>query len=584
MTAGSVTLGRLHETERDPDCPCFVHRGRSIGWPALQADVATTHRRLVDSPATDWALFDVDAYPFAVALLAALGAGKRVWLPANATAGTESKLATWCDGWLGPAWSGGGEIPVMTGGRASALAELSGEIVVFTSGSTGQAQPIVKTLRQFDAEVAVLEQLWGRELGAASIMATVSHQHIYGLLFRVLWPLCAGRTIHSEMHAEIPDMLAAARAAGRVALVSSPGHLKRLQPDWPWADLRAVLATIFASGGPLPAEAAQACHRLAGSWPVEVYGSSESGGIAWRTQADGNAHWTAMPGVEIGASGDRALQVRSPHLPDDAWLIMSDAVELAGDGRFVLGDRLDRIVKVEGKRLSLPEMEQVLAGHPWLEEVRALLLRRHRESVAVVATLAPDGEVELRRLGRHAFARRLRTALQAHFDAVTLPRLWRFLHALPTDAQGKVREADLAALFARPLKRRLPRIGAVRADASGCEVELAVPEDLACFEGHFPGIPILPGVLLIDWAEQLARRHLGVTGDFGDLEQVKFSRLVRPGYGLTLKLGYDDERRWISYRFRSTDGPTEFASGRIRLGQYAGPDASNQTVSGEETS
>jgi hypothetical protein len=37
-----------------------------------------------------------------------------------------------------------------------------------------------KTLAQFDAEVAVLESLWGEKIGAAAILATAPHQHIYG--------------------------------------------------------------------------------------------------------------------------------------------------------------------------------------------------------------------------------------------------------------------------------------------------------------------------------------------------------------------------------------------------------------------
>jgi hypothetical protein len=40
--------------------------------------------------------------------------------------------------------------------------------------------------------------LFGTPLGDAAIVATVSHQHIYGLLFKVLWPLSTGRAIHAR--------------------------------------------------------------------------------------------------------------------------------------------------------------------------------------------------------------------------------------------------------------------------------------------------------------------------------------------------------------------------------------------------
>ncbi|MFD2980293.1 AMP-binding protein, partial [Klebsiella pneumoniae] len=66
-------------------------------------------------------------------------------------------------------------------------------ISLCTSGSSGEPKRIDKQLRQLAIEVQVLEDLWGADLGPACIIGSVATQHIYGLLFRVLWPLCAGR-------------------------------------------------------------------------------------------------------------------------------------------------------------------------------------------------------------------------------------------------------------------------------------------------------------------------------------------------------------------------------------------------------
>ncbi len=71
-------------------------------------------------------------------------------------------------------------------------------LVLYTSGSTGAAQPVAKNLGQMAAEVAHLEKQFGALLGAADVISTVSHQHIYGLLFNVLWPLAAGRRIQAS--------------------------------------------------------------------------------------------------------------------------------------------------------------------------------------------------------------------------------------------------------------------------------------------------------------------------------------------------------------------------------------------------
>lgn len=571
MTAPVVPLARLDTAAHPGDRPLFVHRGRHVDAATLGADIAALRRTLEAEAATDWAVFHADAYPFTVALLAVLASGGRVWLPANATPGTEAKLAEHCDGWLGPEWSGGREIPVMSGSDPAPLPALTGEIVVFTSGSTGAPQPIRKGLEQLDREVEALESLWGDTLDKACILATVSHQHIYGLLFRVWWPLAAGRTSHSERLVEVTDLLTAVARVERAAWVASPAHLRRLEGKLPWADSAPRLCAVFSSGGPLPAGTAAECARLSGAWPTEIYGSSESGGIAWRTQAGDNAWWQPLPGVDVRAGEGGALELRSPHLADDGWMTLSDSVTFADDGRFRLGERLDRIVKVEGKRLSLTELEAVLAAHAWIAEARALLLRRRRESVAVAAVPTGEGSDALERLGRHAFTRRLREALHADFDPVTLPRLWRFPEALPVDSQGKVGERQLRPLFEGPSPRRLPETLVVEGDGRVCEVRLRVPADLGVFEGHFPGLPVVPGVALIGWAEYFARHHFALAGEVRDVERVKFNRLVRPGHELVLSLVHDDVGHGIGYRFRSAAGAHEFASGRLRFAESAGP-------------
>src|SRR6201999_478108 len=65
----------------------------------------------------------------------------------------------------------------------------------FTSGSTGERKRIGKTLSQLEIEIRTLESLWGETLGDAGCLGTVSHQHIFGLTFRLLWPLMAGRPV-----------------------------------------------------------------------------------------------------------------------------------------------------------------------------------------------------------------------------------------------------------------------------------------------------------------------------------------------------------------------------------------------------
>ena len=54
-----------------------------------------------------------------------------------------------------------------------------------------------------------------------------------------------------------------------------------------------------------------------------------------------------------------------------------------------------------------------------------------------------------------------------------------------------------------------PDIDAVRELADGVELDLAIGPELIYFQGHFPGYPVLPGIVQIDWAVQLADQYLG---------------------------------------------------------------------------
>src|SRR5438105_927290 len=73
-----------------------------------------------------------------------------------------------------------------------------------------------------------------------------------------------------------------------------------------------------------------------GAAPYEVFGSTETGGVAWRSR-DGAAledAWTLFPGLQIKVAEDGALRLDSPYLAERNWR-MDDAAELLPDGRFL---------------------------------------------------------------------------------------------------------------------------------------------------------------------------------------------------------------------------------------------------------
>ena len=502
----------------------------------------------------DVALACEDGFEFSAALFGAWQAGAIPWMPADALPATLQRLRD-----DGVAFAG--ELPdglqAATSGGDIALQALDLDactLVLFTSGSTGEPAAIRKSLRQLDAEVDALESAFGALLGDATVHGTVSHQHVYGLLFRILWPLSARRPFARARLAYTEQLTTLGPES--VAVIASPAHLKRLPETQDWRALAQALRVVFSSGGALPVDAAGDVQRLWQQAPIEVFGSTETGGIAWRRADGSRAAWLPLPGVEWRLQGD-TLEVRSPHLPDMDWFATSDRAHASGDGRFQLLGRADRIVKIEERRISLDAIETRLRESEWLDEVRLLALPGPRVLLAAVAVPTSAGRELLDGEGRAAFVQRLRGWLAGHCDPIALPRRWRFLDAMPADARGKTSERALTALF-RP---RMPPPLWLRRDAHGASATLIATAELAAFEGHFPQAPILPGVVLLDWAVRLGRDAFGLSFDVQRVEALKFQQLVRPGTELTVDLALVPGR--LDFRFTSAHGV--HAAGRLRF-------------------
>jgi len=209
-------------------------------------------------------------------------------------------------------------------------------------------------------------------------------------------------------------------------------------------DLPVPPGVVFSSGGPLSGADAAVWRRRVPAGVVEIYGSTESGGIAWRIQgADpADADWTPFADVALGfrAGALVVTSFRAGHGP----LPMEDAAEPAPGGRFRLLGRLDRILKLEEKRISLPELELALESHPWVARAALVLLEGQRPALGAVVVLqgAPAGRARLVRALREHLARR--------FDGPALPRRWRFPTELPYDSRGKLTRQALAGLFQLP--------------------------------------------------------------------------------------------------------------------------------------
>jgi len=523
-----------------------------IDWTRFRGDVARAAALLAAEPGPSAALYESDSYRFAVWLWAAWHAGRAVILPADPQPATAAALGSETGLMLGEL---PGARPLPAGAAPDALAPVDREralLRVYTSGSTGRPQLIDKTLAQLEAEIGAIEAALGRYAPADALVAgSVSHQQFYGLMFRVLWPLATGRPLLARA-LRFPEELALVPRGRASVLVTSPVFLgvladgERALPD----GTRLVLS----AGSALAASVAR---RIAGAGAlVEIYGSTETGAVAAR-HAPGQP-WQALPGVGIRIAEDSTLEFEAAQLAARGWQRSADRAR-AVDGGFELLGRSDRIAKIADKRVSLDRLEAALLATPLVSAARVVVLAGPRPELGAVLVPSAAGSVALGRDGPFALGRELRRVLSEEFEPVVLPRRFRFVAELPRDPLGKIRATDLEALFAAA--RRRPIVSRRHAETERATLTLEIDRSLACFDGHFPEQPIVPGLAQLDWAISFAREHFAIGGEFAGVDALKFQRVIVPGTSVTLTLEWREGT--LAFRYAS-DGP--HSSGRILFG------------------
>jgi len=124
------------------------------------------------------------------------------------------------------------------------------------------------------------------------------------------------------------------------------------------------------------------------------------------------------------------------------------------------------------------------------------------------------------------------------------------------------REAEALA----EASRTAPMIGDLVRDAKlpSLTCRVRVPYELPVFRGHFPSRPIVPGVVQIGWAVDIARAQGVVTGTFAGISGAKFRRVLQPGMNLGLRLDGREGSRQLCFEYSL--GSRVVSGGRVQFG------------------
>jgi len=416
----------------------------------LRYDVAQLITHLQQQEGERWALCFENSYLFIVALLATLHAGKTPVIPGHCRVSLLNEQRALFDGLLSDKmidWQG--SLSVVSSAMTMATPQAAFPAVrddafieLFTSGSTGQPKRIIKPVHCLDSEAALLATRFADRLTGCRIVASVVPQHLYGLTFRIFLPMALGLPLHAPM-LWYAEQLVALSPEHRYLFISSPAFLKRL-------DLQLTpppVAMILSAGGMLPWQDVLQTAEWLNIWPDEIYGSTETGILAWRYRQQDDVPWLPFPGVTFQPEHD-SFRVFSPLIADNHGLLLDDTLGFIENGQFHLLGRRGRVVKIEEKRISLNEVEQRLLELDGINEAVAVPVSRGgRLGVGVLLVLDEKTRQLWHQRGGKAQELAWRRSLLPWLEPVAVPRYWRIIDEIPVNTMNKRVYAQLQELF-----------------------------------------------------------------------------------------------------------------------------------------
>ena len=309
---------------------------------------------------------------------------------------------------------------------------------LYTGGSTGKPRIWSKTVKNLFSEAIYLSKKFDIS-HRDRFVATVSPYHIYGLLFSVIIPLVSSASVLGDIYSFPHEINSAIEDGAATVLVGVPMHYGILRGH---SISGSSLRIAFSSAGVLDKVDGDDFYGRTGLGVIEVYGSTETGGVASRCRAKGESAFTPFDNIDWKIVDER-LYIRSDFVsPEidrapDGFVATCDRAKRHDNNSFFLLGRSDTVIKVGGNRVDLEEVRRKLDELPGVRDciVIALPVRNGREN-AIAALI--EGDLDMAGLRR---------SLSDVLEPYALPRSMKIVDNMPYTPTGKYDRKTIEQMF-----------------------------------------------------------------------------------------------------------------------------------------
>ena len=412
-------------------------------------------------------------------------------------------------------------------------------VTLFTSGSTGIPKAIRKNFLNLFAEtndlIFEIKNNFLKQDSRLQIVTSATAYHMYGFIYWFFIVLCdcknfilnTDEIIYPD-RAELKDSI----------FISTPSFLEEYKKYDVAIDNPPHL--IFTAGDKLKKEV-QEYFKQFNTKIIEIYGSTETGTIAYRYQND---YYQCFKNVEISTDETSQIIIKSPYFIEKE-LTLCDTVQILNSREFYLGQRTDKIVKIQEKRVNTEEIENILEDTDLIDSSYCF---KHRDKLACAAVLNNNGKslyTDKQNGGRQAVIKYLKNFIKDKSEVV--PQKWKFLYEIPRTQRGKIDKNKIENFFNTNIS--LPLVLNHNRSDNTAEYELIFSKNCNFFDGHFKDYPVLPGVIQLYFAHAFAAEAFKRNVFESPVKKIKFSHIIKPDEKIKLKLYLNGKNIHYGYEY-----------------------------------